>query len=212
MRLRTVGYPQTDPFRIFESTVEIEDPNDFKQGDVLILWGGQDIATSLYHQQPNRYTTQELPSKRDIDEINFILAATRLDIPIIGICRGAQLLTVMTGGTLIQHVADHGRSHEILCHTTGKTIRVNSAHHQVCQPVAPAEIIASSEKPVQAYDENSEPFILTDIPEIIHFPQIRALGVQFHPEWQDCSREAVAFVTDCIVEYLINDTVKEEAA
>ena len=89
MRLRTVGYPQTDPFRIFESTVEIEDPSDFKQGDVLILWGGQDIGTSLYHQKTNRYTNQEEPSKRDIEEIEYIIAATRLDIPIIGICRGA---------------------------------------------------------------------------------------------------------------------------
>ena len=212
MRLRTVGYPQTDPFRIFESTVGIEDPTDLKQGDVLLLWGGQDIGTSLYHQKTNRYTHQEEPSKRDLEEIEYIIAATRLDIPIIGICRGAQLLTVMCGGYLIQHVSDHSRSHEILCHTTGKTIKVNSAHHQVCQPVAPAEIIASSINPVQAYDEVSEPFILTEVPEIIHFPQIRALGVQFHPEWQNCPQEAVAFVTDCIVEYLINDTVEKEAA
>ena len=212
MRLRTAGYPSNDPFGIFDTVKDIINPKDLEVGDVLMLWGGQDIGTTLYGQQPNRYTTQGMPSKRDVDEIELIKAATRLDIPIIGVCRGAQLLTALTGGTLVQHVADHGRSHAILCHDTGKTIRVNSAHHQVCQPVMPAEILASSMEPVAAYDKDSKEFMLQEVPEVIHFPQIRAIGIQFHPEWTDCSREAINYAAECIQEYLLNDTAKQEVA
>jgi len=212
MRLMTAGYPQTDPFHLFKTVAGCANPDDLRIGDVLLLWGGEDIGTQMYGQRPNMRTHADKPSKRDLLEVEMIKEATRLDIPIIGICRGAQLLTIATGGTLIQHADGHGRSHKILCYDTGKTLPVNSCHHQICQPVTPAEIVAIATEPTTGLDEHNNVIKIEEVPEIIHFPQIRALGIQFHPEWTDCPQETVKYLADIIVEYILQPNEGKEAA
>ena len=73
--------------------------------DGLMLCGGRDIDSSRYGQIP--HSEAEPPDKlRDDLEEKLLSAAIDADLPFLGICRGAQILNVNRGGTLIQHLPD----------------------------------------------------------------------------------------------------------
>lgn len=101
--------------------------------DGLVLAGGGDI-------DPRRYGARPHPSVRAVDalrdewEIRLTGFALAADLPILGICRGMQLLNVVRGGTLIQHLPDavHTAAHLPVHSGFGKhpiTIRPGSALH-----------------------------------------------------------------------------------
>lgn len=71
----------------------------------LVLAGGPDIDPAHYATQPHPLTTETRP-ERDAWELALLDAALERDIPVLGICRGAQLLNVARGGTLHQHLPD----------------------------------------------------------------------------------------------------------
>lgn len=73
--------------------------------DGLIIIGGPDVEPGRYGQQPGPLTTVVRPG-RDAAEIALLHAALEAGLPLLGICRGMQLLNVALGGTLIQHVPD----------------------------------------------------------------------------------------------------------
>lgn len=205
MHLKVLTYPVSDPFGLFESVQKINKPDDLTKDDCLLLWGGADIDPSLYGQQANRhvYATKHGLTE-DLRELEYLKTATILDIPIIGVCRGAQLLTVFTGGYLIQHADGHTQSHTITCYDEGDNlIKVNSSHHQICQPVHPAELLACSTAKVNTVGEYNKVDTLDEVPEAILFPQIRAIGFQWHPEWQDCSQEAKDYCKRAITNYIL---------
>jgi putative glutamine amidotransferase len=73
--------------------------------DGLMLCGGRDIDPSRYGQSPHEQA--EEPDKlRDSLEEQLLSAAIDADLPFLGICRGAQMLNINRGGTLIQHLPD----------------------------------------------------------------------------------------------------------
>ena len=120
--------------------------------DGLLLPGGWDVDPSFYGEQPDEKVG---PIDRELDETELRLfrQAREDQIPILGICRGQQVINVAMGGSLVQHLDDHdvrvhGRSH--LAHTIevepaselGRAagehkIRVNSLHHQAIRELAP---------------------------------------------------------------------------
>ena len=120
--------------------------------DGLLLPGGWDVDPSYYGEKPDEKVG---PIDRDLDETELRLfsQAREKEIPILGICRGQQVINVAMGGSLIQHLDDHdvraqGRRH--LAHTIevdpsselGRAagehkIRVNSLHHQAIRRLAP---------------------------------------------------------------------------
>lgn len=73
--------------------------------DGLVICGGWDIEPELYGQEPGD-KMEETDSLRDKTEMTLLGAALELDMPVLGICRGAQMLNVHLGGTLHQHVPD----------------------------------------------------------------------------------------------------------
>jgi putative glutamine amidotransferase len=73
--------------------------------DGLIIAGGPDIEPGRYGQQAGPHTKIVRP-ERDKAEIALFRAALDAGLPVLGICRGAQLMTVALGGTLIQHLPD----------------------------------------------------------------------------------------------------------
>jgi putative glutamine amidotransferase len=73
--------------------------------DGLIISGGPDVAPDRYGEDPGPRTTVVRP-ERDAAEIALFAAAARADLPVVGICRGMQLMNVALGGTLIQHLPD----------------------------------------------------------------------------------------------------------
>jgi putative glutamine amidotransferase len=73
--------------------------------DGLILTGGKDIDPARYGQEA--HPTTDVPRKdRDAFEDALVRAAIEQNVPFLGICRGAQMLNVVLGGTIIQHLPD----------------------------------------------------------------------------------------------------------
>ena len=74
--------------------------------DALMLAGGADIDPSSYAQEAHPETVDTVP-ERDVFEIALARAAIERDMPVLGICRGMQLINVALGGTLTQHLPEH---------------------------------------------------------------------------------------------------------
>jgi putative glutamine amidotransferase len=113
--------------------------------DGIVLSGGADVDPARYDAQRHAAVTVVEPER---DEFEFALLRSALDVgaPVLGICRGLQLLNVHLGGSLDQHVVEHSRydiststvAHEVefadgslLASLYGPSRQVNSLHHQV---------------------------------------------------------------------------------
>jgi putative glutamine amidotransferase len=161
--------------------------------DALIVTGGAfDVSPTLYGAS-GTHGTVTLKESRTLAEMALLQGALGRNMPVLGICGGEQLLAVVLGGTLIQHIPDavpdalpheqpnprHEPGHEIrvapgtrLHAIVGAdTMRVNSSHHQAVQtPGAGATINATaSDGVIEGIEDPSRPF---------------CLGVQWHPEFQ----------------------------
>jgi len=150
--------------------------------DLLILWGGEDISPYLYGQPVVRSHAGPTPSRRDEVEMALIDTAIAKGIPILGVCRGLQILAAHQGAKLFQHVEKHTRGSHGLIYK-GQVLTTNSCHHQM--------VIPNDDMEVVAYTPCLSPWKITtkevkdegDEPEVVYFPKIKALGVQGHPEW-----------------------------
>ena len=158
--------------------------------DGLIISGGPDVAPERYGQEPGPHTTIIRP-ERDAAEMALFLAALAARKPVLGICRGMQLMNVALGGTLIQHLPDvvghHDHSpvsggygeHKVVVGESSclsaivgpGPLAVPTHHHQGVDQLAPG-LTATA----WAEDELIEAFELD--PAASPF----AIGVQWHPE------------------------------
>lgn len=126
----SAGYGSSYPFASLGAKVEGIDSfmEMTEPSSVLIIWGGSDINPALYN---HAICHQTYPGgMRDNQEWDMLHRAIDMDIPIIGICRGAQMLCAAAGGYLIQHVTGHGGTH-IVKTFNGQTFPTNSIHHQM---------------------------------------------------------------------------------
>lgn len=134
--------------------------------DLLCLEGGSDVTPSLYGEKNT--DSQNSPSK-DIHSLGLITAADLLEIPIVGVCRGSQIMNVAYGGKMIQHVEGHaGPPHTITY--DGVEYEVTSAHHQASVP----HRSVSTDDVYKAPDGTVEAVI---------YREERCLGFQPHPEY-----------------------------
>ncbi len=134
------------------------DPREYAgRLDGLLLSGGADIDPGRYGAAIDP-ATGPVESARDQAEIGLVELAVAEDLPVLGICRGLQLLNVWAGGTLNQHVPAHAR-HDLgpggesdtvvvepesrLGAMYGATVRVNSLHHQTVDRVADGWIVTA---------------------------------------------------------------------
>lgn len=203
MILYSASYNEKDPFELFNSTTFVTNRTQLKKDGCLILWGGEDVGTELYGEKPNKYCFSKAPSARDKRELELISAAITLDIPIIGICRGAQLLCVAAGGKLAQHIDNHGGTHEVtLLDEAGTVIKANSSHHQMMLPPDSAKVLAVSDE-TTGLDQYNRAVVHKVVNEVVYFPSVRGLGIQPHPEWSNCPRDFVDYCVRKIKEYLL---------
>jgi putative glutamine amidotransferase len=160
--------------------------------DAVVFAGGADLDPAMYDDAPHPATTG-VRADRDAGELPLLQAALRADLPVLGICRGMQLLAVAHGGTLLQHLPDvvgHERhrpsagiygQHEVRTATAslvrsllGERVVVPSYHHQ--------GLASPGSLTVTGWADD-------DTPEVVEDPERRfVLGVLWHPEAGDDSR------------------------
>ena len=162
--------------------------DSIKNADLVLFTGGADVNPLLYNESVHPSTISH--NKRDFYETFVYNEARKLNKPLLGICRGGQFLTVMSGGKLIQDASNHeGIVHELKTIDNDKHIMMTSSHHQMMMPFwlnedEDYQLIAWTEPKSEKYWFNRT-MIMTNMeidPEIIYYPKINALCIQGHPE------------------------------
>lgn len=178
--------PPSEHFESFDAAAT----EMLRAGSALVLTGGQDIDPDLFGQTPHPKLGPVNPVRDGMD-LALAREALRRGLPMLGICRGAQVMNVAAGGGLIQDIPSEvsnaylhnvGAPRECPTHwvdivpgtllhrIVGETrLKVNSFHHQACAPVAPGFVqsASSGDGVVEAIERGDGGF---------------ALGVQWHPE------------------------------
>lgn len=180
-----------------------------KYPDLIVFTGGEDVDPSIYGEKKGKHTHTN--SNRDNNEHRFFHSLS-YRIPKLGICRGAQFLTVMVGGKLIQHVENHNNSkHSISLSTMDNMeITIPSDHHQMMYPYEMKtnyEILGHStffQSSVYLNGDNENITLPNDFvePEIIHYPDYNALAIQAHPEWADYNSKDFKILRNLILQKL----------
>ena len=148
---------------------------------------------------------------RDIIEVTVAKEAIKRGIPVIGICRGAQLMCALAGGSLIQHVSGHGIWKGHPCVTSdGKSFMINSVHHQMMNlEKVDHDLIAWTEPKVSktfiGQDDQEIAVCHTEVfrePEIAWLPSVKALCIQGHPEFASAQNPFINYTLE-LVERLV---------
>jgi gamma-glutamyl-gamma-aminobutyrate hydrolase PuuD len=155
--------------------------------DGLLLIGGADITPAAYGAEPHPETILTRP-ERDEHERRLLSAALDRDLPVLGICRGAQLITVALGGSVRQHLPDD------LGHTRHRPdAAVFGSTRVTTRPDSVVAGILGAEATVPCYHHQGlvaegtalEPSAWAEdgLVEAVELPgNRRLLGVQWHPE------------------------------
>jgi putative glutamine amidotransferase len=171
--------------------------------DALVLAGGADVDPAAYGAEPHPCTRGTRP-ERDAAEIPLARRALERDLPLLGICRGMQLLNVALGGTLIQHLPDdvgHGDHRRHLGSFDDADHDVRLAPGSLAARVCGELRHATKSHHHQAVDRLGDGLVasgwseLDDLVEAVEAPGARwALGVQWHPEVDPRSPVVAALV------------------
>lgn len=174
--------------------------------DGLILAGGEDPAPHLYGEEPLP-GLGEVEYERDLAEIELIHIARELNKPMLGICRGMQIMNVALGGTLVQDIPSqipnalqHSQkgskpygSHTVklspgfLRNTLGQEeVLVNTFHHQSVKDPAPGLVVTgiAPDGVVEAFESEDGMMI----------------GIQWHPERMWLKNDKMFTIAQAFVE------------
>jgi gamma-glutamyl-gamma-aminobutyrate hydrolase PuuD len=161
--------------------------SNLEDADLLQLTGGEDVSPELYEEEV--HPKSFINPHRDKADSTLYHQARKKEIPIAGICRGGQLLNVLNGGKMWQHVDQHAimGTHEMFYGQ--ECISVTSTHHQMMIPSEESEVLGvafesfTKEKmdgyniqviqPTEHWEEDAE---------IVWYKQSKSLCFQPHPE------------------------------
>lgn len=178
--------------------------------DGILITGGQDISPELYHEA-NFQKCEQLCINRDKMETILLKEVVKIDKPVLGICRGIQIMNATFGGTLYQDIpseyststshrmqAPYDRvEHQVTIEKNSllydilntSQIGVNSCHHQAIKDLAPSLNVAAT----------SEDGLI----EAVYLPNKKFfLALQWHPEFsylKDINSQKIfkAFINAC---------------
>ncbi len=207
---RHLGMQFTNDIRDLENS-----PEDI---GLIVFTGGSDVSPDLYGASPHPRTSSN--GSRDLEEAEVYRLARENDIPMSGICRGAQFLCVMAGGRLVQDIAGHGAGNHTVhaLYPTGELnkISVTSSHHQMQYPfdlpVDHWQVLAWGTESLSSHyafgvgdvvDGNMASKDLKCEPDVVFYPKINALGAQYHPEWMREDTEGFKYFTALIDHHLV---------
>lgn len=163
-----------------------EDVSILDRVDALVLVGGADVGARRYRAEPHP-TADQPRTTRDTSELHLYRGARMRDLPVLGICRGLQVMAVAHGGSLHQHLPEVSElvhreaparfvDHEatftpgsLVATAVGATKAiVNSSHHQAVDDPGDLQVTGwASDGTIEACEDDDAAFVL---------------GVQWHPE------------------------------
>jgi putative glutamine amidotransferase len=154
--------------------------------DGAVLSGGNDIEPARYLRRPRKAPPQAAGSgyspSRDETELALVAYCRQRRIPLVGVCRGLQLLNVALGGTLTRDIAEEAGNHVAIQHSIrltesiplpkyrGKSLKVNSYHRQ---GVLPSDLAPGAVALALSGD---------GVIEALRHPTLPLFGIQWHPE------------------------------
>lgn len=158
--------------------------------DMVMFAGGPDVNPAIYGDKLHPMTRCSVALDRY--ECAAFNRALTLKKKMVGICRGAQFLCVMSGGRLVQHQANIDSVHQVTS-DDNKEYWVTSDHHQAQYPWG----LAQKDFRVLAWTQGLSPFhhdgderemVYEEVKgakevEICHYLNTKCLGIQCHPEW-----------------------------
>lgn len=167
--------------------------------DGLLITGGGDIDPARYGAENT--ASSDIDPVRDEWELALVGAARRHGLPLLGVCRGLQVLNVALGGSLHQHVWDSDDHHHLW---SDDGTRLSSGHHDVVIDGRLAEIYGKDARRVNSLHHQSIDRLGAGMEVVATAPDGRveaaattgrwaALGVQWHPERLDLSDEMPLF-------------------
>lgn len=186
--------------------------NTYNFIDMVLFTGGEDVSPSFYNDKCGKYTSYN--SNRDNFESKMFNAVNN-NVLKLGICRGAQFLTVMSGGELIQHVENHTSSHQIefnykkiIVSSDYKYFNVTSTHHQMMYPFKLNEkeydilgfstyFLSDKYRNGSNLNKNIKNINFVES-EIVHYKNSNSLCIQGHPEF-DSSEEKFKIITHYLI-------------
>lgn len=196
-----------EDFMVVDEWVEAQQKKQKKK--FQIIWGGADVDPSIYNRPvSNKCGWTDI--KRDRQELELIHQCMEDGIPIIGICRGSQLLNVANGGILVQHIEGHTKRHTVKVATqyqytkaSEQEMLVTSTHHQMSIPTKDGIIIAKDHNPTKGvhWDNVNETVEYPYVNEVIWYPNTKSLCIQPHPEWMDQESAFVNWINALLIVY-----------
>ncbi len=181
--------------------------------DGLILSGGHDVDPAFYGEEPSQKLGEIFP-ERDIFDFELIKCAKEKNIPILGICRGYQIINVYHGGSLYQDLSynkdcyvKHWQAHspKLVTHSVEldkdsilyklfneNEIRVNSFHHQIIKDVGKGFKVTATAKDgvIEAIESTEYKYLV---------------GVQWHPEMLHSSVDKMNNIFKSLIEEATNE-------
>lgn len=155
-----------------------------EKADLVVFTGGPDVNPILYDEAA--HSTTDFDAKRDESDIKLYEYCIMAGVPMLGVCRGAQFLWVMSGGKLYQDVDNHQTGHDIWDLDNKKWVPASSVHHQmvIYDPSLGMEVIATSSRANTRW-RNDIQCDLTAKPDVeaYYLPDSCILGIQGHPEY-----------------------------
>jgi gamma-glutamyl-gamma-aminobutyrate hydrolase PuuD len=176
-----------------------------------VFTGGSDVTPEVYGE--TRCSKTCCNPLRDEAEKKVFEKCVELNIPMFGICRGAQLMCALAGGKLCQHLNNHGGYEHKIETAGGRTLYINSYHHQMMIPPDDAEVLAWAQPHLSSVylgGDDVKLEIEKEI-EVVHFPKINGLAVQYHPELHSAWDEGWTYYQELITDFLYTSrhTVKD---